>query len=168
MGDALAIWAVVSLLGLAAHPIAAAALAPLPGAAAGLSRPLGILLAAVPVWLVASAGLAPYGDMAAWTAVALLVVAGVVATWRLGARPARGDLRILLAAELVFTAAFVSGLLVTAHAPDVRGTEKPLDMALVNAAQITEEFPPLDPRLSGHDLNYYYLGQYFMAFLARA
>jgi YYY domain-containing protein len=72
-----------------------------------------------------------------------------------------------LAAEIVFTVAFAGWTVMRSFAPDVRGTEKPMDMAIVNAIGRSGAFPPLDPWLSGERLNYYYLGHYLVAFLVR-
>ena len=167
LSSAVAIWAVTLLLGAAAVPLAQAALQGFAGAAA-MARPLGILLAAFPVWLLSSAGVVPYGTRAAWAGVAAVAVAGAVVRWRRrGIAPAPREWTVAAAAELVFTVAFIAGLFVVSHRPDVWGTERPLDMALVNVVDATRHFPPLDPWLSGHDLNYYYLGPYLMAFVIR-
>jgi YYY domain-containing protein len=53
--------------------------------------------------------------------------------------------------------------LLVAYSPDVWNTEKPMDMAFVNAVNRAETFPPEDPWFAGADLNYYYLGQLAMA-----
>ena len=165
MGDAVTVWLVITAVGIAAQPIAQALFAPLPGSAAGLARPLGLLLCALPLWLASSLGLVPYGAGSALAFVALLAVAGAVVWWR--TRPAL-DWTSLAVAEAVFTFSFVLGVLYVAQAPDVWGTERPTDMAFLTAVQNTEHFPPLDPWLAGEDLNYYYLGQYLMAFVLKA
>ena len=69
-----------------------------------------------------------------------------------------------LAGELVFLAAFAGWALLRQFAPDVWNTEKPMDMAFVNAVNRSESFPPHDPWLAGENVNYYYYGHY----LARA
>ena len=67
-------------------------------------------------------------------------------------------------AEGVFLASFATLALVAAHAPAVWGTEKPMDMALINALVAGNGFPPLDPWLAGTDLDgYYYLGHWLAA-----
>jgi YYY domain-containing protein len=58
-------------------------------------------------------------------------------------------------------------VLLVAYSPDVWGTEKPMDMAFVNAANASSSFPPHDPWMAGQDLNYYYLGQLAMAIVIR-
>jgi YYY domain-containing protein len=162
----LGIWAVVTLLGICARPVARAALAPLPGGGAGLERVLGLLLSAVPLWVLVSIGIVPYTTASAWAAVVAVAVVGGIAAWR-GRGGERSSRLLVCGAEAMFTVTFLLGLLVVSHAPDVWGTERPLDMALVNTVDAARDFPPLDPWLSGHDLNYYYLGHYLMAFLIR-
>jgi YYY domain-containing protein len=74
---------------------------------------------------------------------------------------------IWLAAELVFTITFASSALLRSFAPAVWQTEKPMDMALVNAINRSTNFPPHDPWQSGAHVNYYYYGHYLVAFLIR-
>ena len=76
-------------------------------------------------------------------------------------------MRLWLAGEAVFAAALGACALVRGLAPDVWQTEKPMDMAIVNAINRSETFPPHDPWLSGHDLNYYYFGHYVIGLLVR-
>jgi YYY domain-containing protein len=57
--------------------------------------------------------------------------------------------------------------LLVAYSPDVWGTEKPMDMAFVNAINASGSFPPHDPWMSGQPLNYYYLGHLAMAMPAK-
>jgi YYY domain-containing protein len=86
---------------------------------------------------------------------------------RLAARalPARDPARrsLWLGAELVFAFTFVALAVLIAYWPDVWGTEKPMDMAFVNAINASQSFPPHDPWLAGADLNYYYLGHLMAA-----
>jgi YYY domain-containing protein len=57
--------------------------------------------------------------------------------------------------------------LLVAYSPDVWGTERPMDMAFVNAINASSSFPPHDPWMAGEDLNYYYLGHLAMAMVIR-
>ena len=67
----------------------------------------------------------------------------------------------------MFTGLFAGWALMRSYAPDVWQTEKPMDMAFVNATNASEWFPPHDPWQSGEDLNYYYFGHYLVAFVLR-
>ena len=82
--------------------------------------------------------------------------------------PTRCARRLFWGAEAVFLVAFAAMALLVAYSPDVWNTEKPMDMAFLNAANRADTFPPQDPWLAGADLNYYYLGHLAMAVLVRA
>ena len=62
---------------------------------------------------------------------------------------------------------FFGVALLVAYSPDVWGTEKPMDMAFINAANASSSFPPHDPWMAGEDLNYYYLGHLVLAMVIR-
>jgi YYY domain-containing protein len=175
--SALAFLALCELLGVAALPLLAVAFARLPAAVA-FAKPLGVLLVGWLAWLLGSLGA---GSGIGVIAAAVLIVAagGVLLA---GRRPAAaravagGDGRPALlgllrspafwAAEAVFLVSFAVMALVVAHAPDVWGTEKPMDMALINALAVGDGFPPRDPWLSGTDVDgYYYLGHWLAALM---
>ncbi len=187
MLDALGFLALVEAAGLAAAPLAVLVLGRLPGAGLGLSKVLGVLLIGWTCWMAASLGIAPYGRGTIIGAFALVAIAGLAAAlrqqalarreipegggvlrrWRrarLEARtPTPGDRRLWLGSDLVFVAAFAAMALLVAYAPDVWNTEKPMDMAIVNAIQASPSFPPQDPWMSGETINYYYLGHLLLA-----
>src|SRR4051794_18858971 len=191
MLGALGFFALVEVVGLAAAPLAALAFGRLPGAGVGFAKPLGLLLVTWTVWLLASFGVLHYSSATAIGAIAALAVAGTAtalrqralarrlgkasgesrwARWRTGrlaARvlPRRDPVRrsLWLGAEAVFAVAFAAMALLVAYSPDVWGTEKPMDMAFVNAINTSDHFPPHDPWMSGEDLNYYYLGHLVVA-----
>jgi YYY domain-containing protein len=192
MLEALGFFVLAEVVGLAALPLATLAFGRLPGAGLGLAKPLGVLLVTWAVWLVCAFGFVPYGRGVAIGGVVALLAAGAIvarrqralgralrereaggsrwARWRaawLSARalptvdPARRSLWI--GAEAVFAVSFAATALLVAWSPDVWGTEKPMDMAIVNAINASDSFPPHDPWMSGEQLNYYYLGHLAMA-----
>src|SRR5215212_7046429 len=159
MTAALRFFVLIEVLGLAATPLAVVAFARLPGRGVAFAKPLGLLLATWLVWMAASLHVVPNG-LGAWIgAVLVLAVAGALAwrRWRpeLWTGPSR---RWGLWSE---------GIALVAFAADVWQTEKPMDMAFVNAAGDARTFPPEDPWMSGQDLNYYYLGHLMAAGLVR-
>jgi len=194
MLEALALFALVEVVGLTAMPLAALAFGRLPGAGLGFSKPLGLLLLTWAVWMAVSVTPVRYGTPTVLAAAALLAAAGGLAAARqrsLAARLAERDggwwarrraewigtralpaddparVRLWIGSEVVFAAAFAAMALLVAYSPDVWGTEKPMDMAFVNALNASESFPPHDPWMSGEELNYYYLGHLAMALVVR-
>jgi YYY domain-containing protein len=188
--EALRFWALIEVIGLGAAPLAGLLLARLPGAGLGLGKVLGVLLVTWLIWLGGSSTLVPYGSGSAVMWIALVCALGLLAwvggwegrralargeprgwlarrRWRrLAARVPEPDplrKRLFWGAELVFLVAFAGMALLVAYSPDVWNTEKPMDMAFLNAANRADTFPPADPWLAGADLNYYYLGHLAMA-----
>ena len=169
MLDALVFWLVALGIGLVALPLAEALFGRLPGRGLVFARPLGLLAAAFPIWLLASLGIVPYGLPGAVGSVVLLVVVAAL-LWRrgFGRLPIAGRGRSTwIAGEAVFTAAFFGWALLRSFSPEVWQTEKPMDMAIVNAVNRSDSFPPADPWQSGEEVNYYYFGHYLVAFLVR-
>jgi YYY domain-containing protein len=194
MLDALGFFVVVEVIGLAAVPLAGLAFGRLPGAGLGFAKPLGLLLVTWTVWMAASVTPLPYGVGTVVGAVVVLAVAGALAAARQRALAARlaesrggwwarrraewvaaralpahdpARRRLLLGSEVVFAVGFAAMALLVAYSPDVWGTEKPMDMAFVAAANASTSFPPHDPWMAGEDLNYYYLGHLAMGLVIK-
>jgi YYY domain-containing protein len=193
--EALGFFALIEVVGLAAAPLASLAFGRLPGAGLGFAKPLGLLLLTWAVWMIASVGIAPYTTTTVIVTAAVMALAGGLVAGRqralrmrlaeprsggwwsrlradwLAARalpsedPARRPLWI--GSEILFAVAFAAMVLLVSYSPDVWGTEKPMDMAFVNAANASSSFPPHDPWMAGEDLNYYYLGHLAMAMVIR-
>ncbi|MCO5221698.1 MAG: DUF2298 domain-containing protein [Thermomicrobiales bacterium] len=73
--------------------------------------------------------------------------------------------------EFAFWAVFALFLVLRFLNPDswhpVWGGEKPMEFAHINALLRAPTFPPFDPWFSGGILNYYYYGEYLVAFLIK-
>jgi YYY domain-containing protein len=193
--EALGFFALVEVVGLAAAPLAGIAFGRLPGAGLGFSKPLGLLLLTWMVWMVASVGIAAYTTTTVIVCAAVLALAGGLVAgrqrslrtqlaaprsdgrwdrirhdWLSTRAPAADDPArrpLWIGSEVLFAVAFAVMVLLVAYSPDVWGTEKPMDMAFVNAANASSSFPPHDPWMAGEDLNYYYLGHLAMAMIIR-
>lgn len=178
MLDALGLFLVIEVVGLAAAPLTALVLGRLPGAGLGFSKILGLLLVTWLVWIAGALHIAPYGKGLIIGVLVLVAATGVLVGLRLRSLdPDRGSKRLrrlalpedpvrrrlFWGAELVFAATFAAGALFAAHAPDVWNTEKPMDMAFITAINASDHFPPHDPWMSGETLNYYYLGHVALA-----
>jgi len=163
-------WALASLAGVAALPILFRLLPGLPSRGYALGRSAGLMLTGFVFWYLASLGLwqnTPGAIVLAW----LLVLAGAAWVWRRGERP---DLRdwwrhhgtFVLVVEIVFVALFFAWAVFRAHEPEIRSTEKPMEMMFVNSIRASDYFPPNDAWLAGYAISYYYFGYVIIAGLA--
>ena len=159
----LVIWlAVAYAIWLAAIPFAWLALGNLHDRGAAFARPLGLLAIGSAVWLVSLIGIAPSIGAIWWS----LLVAIALAGWTYVVWTGREEFsaflrqrwRDVLVAELVFLAAFAAFAALKANDPDITGTEKPMDLTMLNAMVSDQYAPPADLWLSGFDVAYYYFG----------
>ena len=130
--------------------------AALPDRGASFARPLGLLATVYPVWLLAFGPL-PYSATALWTVLIVAGLTGWATVYRRGLID-RAWLESLVAVEVFALAVFLAALWLRGFTPNIEGTEKPMDIALLSASQRAESMPPADPWFAGESINYYYLG----------
>jgi len=151
----------VELLGLAALPLAMAALPRLADRGYGLSKILGVLLVTFCNYLLGSILKLGNSTPLLVLCMLLLCAVGLVALRderaELG-RWLRAHRTVILVQEALFLALFAVWTIVRAAHPGVLSTEKPMDLALMTATHKATAFPPYDPWLSGTSINYYYGG----------
>lgn len=159
----------LEIIGLAALPLTVMVFARLPRGAVAFAKPLGLVTVGWLTWLSGTLGLG-HGPATTGVAVVLVAAAGLAAAW-----PRRRDLAACLrsrefwVAEAVLVVSLAALAVVVAHAPDVWGTEKPMDMALVNAIAASDALPPRNPWFAGSDLDgYYYFGHLLVAVMIQA
>lgn len=155
--------AVFSVLGV---PWAYVLCRSLPSRGVLLTAPVGFFLAHYLAWAGLSTGLFPNGR--GYAAAALLTFAAlsaVLAWWlRPSLRGRGGSRRLWIWGCLLLLGLFAVGVGLRWLNPEIGGTEKPMDFALLNAAARATSFPPLDPWFAGETINYYYLGYSMAAF----
>ncbi|MDP9372976.1 MAG: DUF2298 domain-containing protein, partial [Chloroflexota bacterium] len=164
----------VEALGLLALPLALRLFRAFPDRGWGLSKPLGWLLLAYPVWLGASLRLTRFTLPFTLAALTLGLALSAAAAWRWRA-PLRAILRgagpAILLSEGLFLAAGALFLLLRLRNPDLWhtywGGEKPMELAHLNAILRSAHFPPYDPWFADGTINYYYWGQYLVAALIK-
>ncbi len=179
----------ITVIGLLAFPFAYRMLPALADRGYAISRTLGLLLWAFIFWLTVSLGISQ--NTVGGLLLALLVVVGLSlwANWRTaddGPETVDGDKpkppasftlqpiftwlktngRYILSVEVLFLLAFALMAFIRANIPDLTGTEKPMEMAFINAIIHSPTFPPHDPWLSGYAISYYYFGYVMVAMLA--
>ncbi len=162
---------VICLLGWLAFPIAYRLLPGLKDRGYASSRTLGLLIWGYAFWLLASLGILPF--TAGGLLFALAVLIGVSALALRGvnrqelAAWLRSQSRLILVTEILFLLAFAGCAVIRSANPEAIGTEKPMELAFINAILHSPTFPPHDPWLSGYAISYYHFGYVMMAMLAK-
>lgn len=140
--------------------------AALPDRGVTINRPLALLVAVYPAWLLASSGVPVFTSTA--VAATTLVIGSV--GWKTmvrGGQDLRPWLIGMLRVEVASLVLFVAYLWLRGFTPDILGTEKPMDVALLASSMRTEVIPPPDPWFSGQPINYYYLGYLLLGTVGR-
>jgi YYY domain-containing protein len=173
---ALAWWLTIQVLGFAALPLAFRLFRWLPDRGYSLSKAMGVLLTSYIYWMLNILGLvhnSAGGVLFAGVTVAILsfwayhrkqydvIDFESLADW------GRRQVNLILVTELLFGLTFAVWLFVRAYNPMIIGTEKPMDLAFLNAIGRSGSFPPNDPWLSGFAISYYYFGYVTVATLAK-
>ncbi|HZU87025.1 MAG TPA: DUF2298 domain-containing protein, partial [Anaerolineaceae bacterium] len=161
---------IASLIGWLVFPLAYRLLPGLPDRGLAFLRPLGLIVWGFVYWLFGSLGV--FGNSTGEMLLALLLVAGLSAWlgrghWMEMRDWLRARLGMVLLIEALFLAALIFMAVMRAAAPDITGTEKPMELAFINAILRSPGMPPNDPWLAGYAISYYYFGYLMVAMLAR-
>ena len=161
----------ITLIGWCCFPITAKIFPHLPSKGYAFSRGVGLLIWGYIFWILTSIGLTPnslVGQSIGLSAVLILsLFLGMQWGWRSMWRWLRENGRMIFGVEMVFLMAFVLFALFRSASPAIIGTEKPMELAFLNAILRSPSFPPHDPWLSGFSISYYYFGYLLVAMLAR-
>jgi YYY domain-containing protein len=161
----------ITLLGLLAFPLVYVLFPALADRGYAFSRAVGLLVWGYLFWLLASLGVLR-NDLGGL----LLALAGLgglawIAVRRAGIDSLRawlnGNRRSVWSIEILFLVAFAGWAFVRSTNPEIAGTEKPMELAFINAILHSPTFPPHDPWLSGYSISYYYFGYVLVAMLAK-
>ncbi len=163
-----------SLIGWLTFPLLARLLPALPDRGYTLARAAGLLFWGWLFWILASLGLLRNDLGGLLFALAILIVLAWLA-WRMFSVESRGNLAswfsaqraVVITTELLFLACFAFMTLVRACAPEAVGTEKPMELAFLNAILRSPTLPAHDPWMSGYAISYYHFGYLLAAMLAR-
>jgi len=169
--DLLKWYALALLLGWLNLPLTRRLFKALPSRGFALSRPIGLLLWGYSFWLLTSLKLLNNDLAGQLTALLLLAVLNLALLGRGGIKEladwVRRNRKLILCVEGLFLFAFALWAFVRAANPAILGTEKPMEMAFINAILRSPSFPPNDPWLSGYAISYYYFGYVLAAMLIR-
>jgi YYY domain-containing protein len=164
-------WALVTLAGAAVMPLCARLLGALPDKGYTLARAAGLLVTGYVFWILASLGFLQNtaGSMAlAWVIVAAFSLAvyfqaGQSFDWGAWWRENKP---VVILAEALFLVAFFAWAIVRAHQPELRTTEKPMDLMMISSIMRSPVFPPNDGWMAGYSISYYYFGYLMAAMLS--
>lgn len=163
-------WLALEAIGLLALPIALLVFQRLPGRGYAFAKPLGLLLGGYLFWLALSLHLLPNrpGSIV-WVFLCIAAADAYILRRRW---PALRDAlqerwAFVLAVEAVFTAVLFTAAHLRSYVPEVAGTEKPMELAFLNAAARSRYYPPEDPWFAGEGVSYYYFGYVIQAMLAK-
>lgn len=142
----------------------------LPDRGYAFSRILGLLLSGFGFWLLGSLGVLQNHPGGVLFALIVLVIFSLWAGWHKWGEISDWvwqNWRFILMSEAVFILGFAFITLVRASDPDATGTEKPMELAFINAVLNSDSFPPFDPWLSGYAISYYHFGYILTGMLAK-
>ncbi len=161
----------IFFLGWMAFPLSYQFLPRLRDRGYAFTKILGLLIWGFVFWILASLHILP--NQTSGVIFALLVVIGLSIvllrkiTWKKLSGWIKDHWRTIVGSELVFLAAFIIWTTIRAANPDIIYTEKPMELAFINAILRSPSFPPSDPWLSGYSISYYYFGYTIIALLVR-
>ena len=167
----IATWYLLMLgLGWINYPVTSLLLPKLKGKGYAFSKTLGLLLWGFLYWITNIFHLLPntlFGAIISFLLIAVINVFIFVRRKDEIKKAFLEDRGYNLLVELLFLVAFVVASILRAMTPTLTGTEKPMELAFINAILKTPQFPPSDPWLSGYAISYYYFGYLMVALLAK-
>lgn len=162
---------VIGVIGLLSLPLAQYLMPSLRDKGYAFSRVLGLMLSGFIFWLLVSYRILqndPGGILMALLLFTLISV-GISKKGPASAFMAifRQQKWYVITSELLFLTLFTLMALLRAANPDITGTEKPMELAFINAILRSASFPPNDPWLAGYSISYYYFGYVITAMLIK-
>lgn len=162
---------VTLLLGWAVFPILYLLFPHLTDRGYGLIKPAGLLVFGYLYWILVSFQILPN----TWNGVAgvfiLVLFLGAVSAKKVSWIKLRNwfsqNIQLVVITEVIFFVLFLFIAFLRAANPEIIGTEKPMELAFINAILRSPTFPPNDPWLSGYAISYYYFGYVMVAGLIR-
>ncbi|WKZ46520.1 MAG: DUF2298 domain-containing protein [Anaerolineales bacterium] len=168
-----------TLLGWLTFPLAYRLFPALKDRGYALSRAFGLLVWGYIFWLLASFHIAQ-NDIGGLL-LALVALAGMsgwaISSLQSHAEPVEAsnspiisflktNRRLIITSELLFLIAFAFMAFIRAGNSEILGTEKPMELMMINGIMNSPTFPPRDLWLSGYSISYYYFGYVMTSMLA--
>ncbi|RCK76916.1 MAG: hypothetical protein ANABAC_3341 [Anaerolineae bacterium] len=171
MRDAVLWYVTITLAGWLSFPLSFWLFRRLPDRGYAFSRTLGLLVWGYSFWMLTSLHLTDNRREGILFAFGLVLSFSVSLFFKIGKaeflrwwKENRLQVGVM---EGLFALAYLGMAVTRAANPEALGTEKPMELAFINAILRSETFPPHDPWLSGYAISYYYFGYILVAMLAK-
>jgi YYY domain-containing protein len=136
-----------------------------------LARAAGLLIWGYIYWLLTSLGISQNDTGGILLALAIIIALSAWSTLaphaNAGVVNRKSEIVNFLKSNILFLSAFALLAFLRSANPEILGTEKPMELAFINAILRSPTFPPRDPWLSGYAISYYYFGYLLTAMLAK-
>ncbi len=159
-------WFMIEVLGILVLPITLILLRHLPEKGYAFSKVVALLMIGYFSWIF---GYFSFGLGTVWFAIlAVTILSGwiLMDQWISIKEYLTRNLGFILVVEALFLMAFLVAGAYKMRTPEIVGTEKPMDFAMINGILASPSMPPQDPWLSGGSISYYYFGYLIMAVLS--
>ncbi len=159
-------WFMIEILGILALPITLILLRHLPEKGYAFSKVVALLMVGYFSWIF---GYVSFGRGTVWLAVLTMILLSSWILWDqwVSIKEYLGrNLGFILVVESLFLMAFLIAGAYKMRTPDIVGTEKPMDFAMINGILASPSMPPQDPWLSGGSISYYYFGYMIVSALS--
>jgi uncharacterized membrane protein len=141
-------------------------------------KPLGLIVFAFPVWLLASLKIIKFNNNALLMSLFSLTLLGSIASIYFYFKNPKNKkykkvflnkrfLKYFIISEIVSLVLYFGYLYIRGFSAQLEGTEKFMDLLLYMSAGKTDYFPFVDPWQAGLPVNYYYYGFYLFTLLNR-
>ncbi len=163
-------WLAAQAVSLVTLPLTWLLFRSMPLAGYPFAKTLGILLFGFLGWFLMSLRILPNTLWALIVVFILLGALSALVVWRCGVRvdtlrqPLGHQVYVVEALFLILLGGYA---LLRQYAPEVMGTEKFMDLMLVNSILQSSSMPPHDAWAGGLSVNYYYFGYLIVAFFTR-
>ena len=162
---------IVTAVGWISFPVIFRLVPNLPDRGYSFSKIFGLLLWGYLYWILGRLGITANNLAGLLLTLFLIVVLGVFAIRKIGGNTFKEWIReyrtLIFTTEILFLLAFAGWAVIRSLNPEINSTEKPMELAFINAILNSETFPPHDPWLSGYAISYYYFGYILVAMLAK-
>jgi hypothetical protein len=161
MVETLIWWAAIQLVGLIAFPLTFAFFQRLPDRGYAFAKPLGLVFLGYILWMGATVGVFPNGRGAVILILAVLAIVSLIVAsrrWEEISDFVNRTWGYILFVEVLFAGALIVGAFLRSYTADIAATEKPMDIAFLNAVVRGDQFPVEDPWLAGGSVPLYHFG----------